>query len=112
MPVYEAKVTLAATSGSCTTEIPVRGLLTAFKLTISTGTPTITIAETGKFGRTLWSKASLSTGMHYPSVQLEDSGGTAITSYAPPNIVGEYLTATITSATNPSTITVEYQTVE
>lgn len=112
MASYEAKVTLAATSGTVTTEIPVRGLLVSFRLVISTGTPTISIAETGKFGRTLWSKASLSSGLHYPSVTLEDATGTALAAYAPPYIAGEYLQATITGATNPSTITIEYQTVE
>lgn len=101
-------------NGNATTNFPVYGILTAVRMVASSGTATIALSEVGAFGRTLVTKTGVGTSasLLYPSVQLMDSSGTALTSYAFPAISGDKLKITVTSASNGAVITVDIQVID
>lgn len=110
MGLYPKKIDVTATSGTASIE-SVHGIVMAVRVERSTGTPTITIAETGGTQETLINaQAFASNANKTPQKVIQDNAGTSTGLYTPYFLNGG-LTVTWSGATNPSTITIYIKTV-
>lgn len=104
MPDYKIKVTTTGSAGSAsgtgTSNKPVRGVLgavsIAYHASAPAGTTDVTIAESSGLARTLLTRTNTATSAtFYPAATQHDGTGTALTSYTPYILVGDYITVTV-----------------
>ncbi len=112
MGLYSKSVAFAATSGSMVIS-GVNGLVTAIRIERSAGTPVVTIAETSGTQETLLNALAVAANItKSPTKLMQLTDGTDGTQRMPFSLENASLTVTLTSVTNPSTITVFVKTVE
>ena len=105
MPDHKIKVTTIGSPGSATgtgtSRRPVYGVLGAVQIDYHASAPGATtdvvIAEGTGQARTFLTRTNTATdGTFYPAATQHDGTGTALTSYAPYILVGDYVTVTVT----------------
>lgn len=104
MPDYKIKVTTTGSAGSATgtgvSRRPVSGVLGSIQIDYHASAPgattDVTIAESTGMTRTFLTRTNTATdGVFYPAATQQDGTGTALTSYSPYILVGDYVTVTV-----------------
>lgn len=103
MPDYKIKVTTTGgdgvATGTGTSFRPASGVLGSIQVDYHASAPAttdVTVAESTGQARTLLTLTDNATdAIKHPSAQQHDGTGTAVTSYAPYILVGDYVTVTV-----------------